>query len=216
MDLMTLALIGMALFFVIPYILIFMKWYNNKRALTERSIDAHGMLYKKMKKAAKLNMRGGICSRVVCLGDADQYPIKTGKLVGPIQSDTMSHFFIRTKALRPARWSFIPPGMHGSLLYKTLVLHCNGLEPVGNFYEPIFSRNMDPRMVADYRALIDRYEEFLIYREENVELTEQKVSSWNTALNAGRFPEDVIERVDSLQLIPGGDQGEKKYAEEQT
>lgn len=203
--------IGVLLLFVGPMVL---KWILGKVNLTERPRDAHEMLRKKMLKAGKLNIKGSAIKRAVCVGDSDMFSIKAGKVVGIVPDDIMTQVFIRTRAFRPARWCLVPPEICGHLFGHALVLYCNGITPLGNFYIPIFSRKLSVNEIKEFRKRIDDYENLLITQEENVELAEQRVASWYNAVNAGLTPDVLVTRQDSSKLAPS--QEEKKYNEEQT
>lgn len=176
---------------------------QSRTGITEKSRDAHEMLFRRRAKAARLHMRGGSLRVLKCLGDKDQYPIRVGIIVGIIQGPYVTEVFFKPKRLRPTRWAIIPCEVHGSVLGRELVVHANGLQPVGNFYEPVYSRNTSAEEILMYKRLIDEYESLLITREENVELLEQRVNSWYTAVNTKQTNTRFISREDHLARTQG-------------
>ena len=79
------------------------------------------------------------------------------------------------------------------------MVRANGLQPVGNYYEPVYSRNMTSAEVQGYKKLIDEYEALLVTREENVELLEQRVNSWYSAVNTRQANMRMVRRDDYLE-----------------
>jgi hypothetical protein len=179
-----------------------------RRGITEKSRDVHEMLFRRRAKAARLHMRGGSLRTLKCLGDRDQYPISVGRIVGIIQGPYITEVFFKPKRFRPTRWALIPCEVHGSVLGRELVVRANGLQPVGNYYEPVYSRNLTSAQVQDLKRLVDEYEALLVTREENVELLEQRVNSWYSAVNTRQTNTRFIARDDHLvrQTTPLDDQ----------
>ncbi len=169
-----------------------------RRGITEKSRDVHEMLFRRRAKAARLHMRGGSLRVLKCLGDRDQYPISVGRIVGIIQGPYITEVFFKPKRFRPTRWALIPCEVHGSVLGRELVVRANGLQPVGNYYEPVYSRNLTSAQVQEAKRLVDEYEALLVTREENVELLEQRVNSWYSAVNTRQTNTRFIARDDHL------------------
>lgn len=172
--------------------------WQARRGITEKSRDVHEMLFRRRAKAARLHLRGGSLRILKCIGDQDQYPIAVGRIVGIIQGPFVTEVFFKPKRMRPTRWALIPCEVHGSVLGRELVVHANGLQPVGNYYEPVYSRNLSAEKVEEYHRLIDEYEALLVTREENVELLEQRVNSWYSAVNTRQVNTRFIGRDDHL------------------
>jgi hypothetical protein len=213
-DIIVIAVVAVVLIFGMPYIILFIRWIMGRQSMVEKQRDAHEMLFKKRAKAAKLHMRGGNLKKLMCLGDQDQYPIKIGRIVGIIQGPFVTEIFFKPRRLRPTRWALIPAELHGTILARELVLSCNGLQPVGNFYEPVWSRSMPEDRVRFMMTMIDDYEKYLVMREEGVELLEQKVNSWYTAINVRQVNQAIITREDYLRKTPGNPEEGKAYGEE--
>lgn len=170
-----------------------------RRGITEKSRDVHEMLFRRRAKAARLHMRGGSLRYLTCIGDRDQYPIRIGRIVGIIQGPYVTEVFYKPGRMRPTRWALVPCELHGSLLGRELVVRANGLQPVGNYYEPVYSRNMTSAEVQGYKELIDEYEALLVVREENVELLEQRVNAWYSAVNTRQANMRMVRRDDYLE-----------------
>lgn len=173
--------------------------WQARRGITEKSRDVHEMLFRRRAKAARLHMRGGSLRYLTCIGDRDQYPIRIGRIVGIIQGPYVTEVFYKPGRMRPTRWALVPCELHGSLLGRELVVRSNGLQPVGNFYEPVYSRNLTSAQVQDLKRLVDEYEALLVTREENVELLEQRVNSWYSAVNTRQANMRMVRRDDYLE-----------------
>ena len=173
--------------------------WQARRGITEKSRDVHEMLFRRRAKAARLHMRGGSLRYLTCIGDRDQYPIRIGRIVGIIQGPYVTEVFYKPGRMRPTRWALVPCELHGSLLGRELVVRANGLQPVGNYYEPVYSRNMTSAEVQGYKELIDEYEALLVVREENVELLEQRVNAWYSAVNTRQANMRMVRRDDYLE-----------------
>lgn len=179
-----------------------------RRGITEKSRDVHEMLFRRRAKAARLNMRGSKLRTLKLIGDDDQHPINAGRIDGILAGEHDTEVFLKPKWYLPRRWVRIPRELHGSLLGRELVVHCNGLQPVGNYYEPIYCRDLSAAEVQQYKQLIDENMAMLVTREENVELLEQRVNSWYSAVNTRQENARMINRDDYLvrQRVPRDDQ----------
>ncbi len=197
--LMIAAFIGMMVARMLSPIFHALGLFASRRGITEKSRDVHEMLFRRRAKAARLHMQGGSLRHLTCIGDRDQYPIRIGRIVGVIQGPYVTEVFFKPGRMRPTRWALIPCELHGSLLGRELVVHANGLQPVGNYYEPVYSRNMTSAEVQAYKTLIDNYEALIVTREENVELLEQRVNSWYSAVNTRQANMRLVRRDDYLE-----------------
>ena len=186
-----------------PYLSKLMAYLSGRNNLIDRSRDAHQMLMRKYKLAGRMNLRRLPLTKLCCQGDRDHFPIYLGRLRGVILEPELTHVFFKQSKFGAVRWALIPSDMHGPVLGRELVVRANGVSPVGNFYEPVYPKNMPSSLVEQYRDLIDRYEDYMVKREEGIELNEQKVNSWYSAVNAKRPNTRFIMRQDALEQSQG-------------
>ena len=171
-------------------------YFQNKQ-LTERPRDAHQMLFKKYKKAGQMNKPRAL-KRLSIQGDKHFPPVYIGRIVGLVQAPEVTQIFFRSRLGAMARWAIIPTFMHSHSHGQELVIYANGLSPVGNFYEPAYPKNFTTEQVRAARKLIDDYEFYMITREENIELTEQKVNAEFIAVSSKPGRRELITRDDVL------------------
>jgi len=199
---------------------------RKKKSWIESANDAHIALFRKRRKIAKENIKSLDVRRVLFLGDEDYYDNDYGRVKGIIWKNEIVEGFFQFRRFRPWKWSHIPKELVRDPLARVLRIKCNGLEPIGNFYKPIYTRdvmsgfkeftNVNPGTVKlslrrYYDALILDHEKYLMTLEKTIELEEQKANAQIDAVDVQREAGDMVERKDYAPMIPGTPEEGKQY-----
>lgn len=204
------------LILIVVFVMIAMKvaefiWPNGRKHLMERPVDVHGTLYKNRKRAGRQNLRGVGVRQLICIGEADYYDMHYGRVVGMLSGVHCDEFFIRTQRGRPPLWAIVPKELvrdkHGS----NLCIECNGFDPIGNFYVPVYTSDTPRETEERYNELIMRHEAFLVQREKLVELAEQGAHAMKDALNVKGVNSAIRDRQENVRIVE--DKGGEKYDE---
>lgn len=176
-------------------------WPKGRKHLMERPVDVHGTLYRNRKRAARRNLRGTRIKRVICTGEADYYDMDYGRLAGLLSGPHCEDVFIRTERARPPLWAIVPKELMRDKHGSNLVIECNGFEPLGNFYVPVYCSDTSPELVDYYNDLILRHEAYLVQREKDIELAEQGAHAMKDALSVKSVNTNIRDRQDSVPVV---------------
>jgi len=199
---------------------------RKKKSWVENANDAHIALFRKRRKIAKENIRDLDVKRVLFLGDEDYYDNDYGRVKGLIWKNEIVEGFFQFRRFRPWKWSHLPKELVRDPLAKVLRIKCNGLEPIGNFYKPIYTKDVmsgfkefttiNPGTVElplrkYYDALILDHEKYLMTLEKSIELEEQKANAQIDAVDVQREAGQMVERKDYAPMVPGTPEEGKQY-----
>ena len=207
--------------------LMLLLWSRKKKSWVERADDAHVALYRKRRKIGAQNVRETQLRYLVFLGDEDFYDApRYGKLKGVYWKPEIVECFIQTKRLRPWQWVKIPKELVRDALGRNLRVKGNGLEPLGNFLKPVYTRDVFGKTVTIkrkivlpnpgetiieeeiplnvyYDYLVLDHEEYLLTVEKSIETEEQKCHALIDAVDTKRRAESMIRRPDYAPSVEG-------------
>ena len=222
------------MFFMIarPYLdPLFQLFLMKRKNWVEKAPDAHIAIYRKRRKAAKHNIRGLKCKKVLLMGDENVSETAYGRLGGIIWKNEMAEMFVQPRRLRPWQWWLIPKELVRDPTSRVLRIKCNGVEPEGNFYKPVYCMDtvlQDRQVMAYsrnpghaisitmplphyYNHLIAEYEQYLITQEKNIELEEQKANAMIEAVDVRRTAGTMIDRPEFAPKREGQPEEGKQY-----
>ena len=176
-------------------------WPKGRKHLMERPVDVHGTLYKNRKRAARRNLRGVGVKWLICTGGADYYDMRYGKVAGVLSGPHCEDVFIKTERARPPIWAIVPKELMRDKHGSNLVIECNGFEPIGNFFVPVYCSDTSKEVVEYYNDLIMRHEAHLVQREKDVELAEQGAHAMKDALSVKSVNTNIRDRQDSVPVV---------------
>lgn len=191
----------------IQIIFSFLWFLGPRKKFIDRPVDLHGKLYKSRRKAAKANMKGQETRYLQCAGDSDNYDFRYGKIVGMISGIYLTEIFVKTGALRPARWLIVPKELQQDKHGRHLVVVCNGFEPVMSYYVPIWTNETKSGTAVKYMEQIHRHLALLIQLEKNGQLLEEGAHGMNESLDVGHVNTEMVLRADHNPRMPGDESG---------
>lgn len=225
--------------FLLPVLEILFWWLRNKKkSFIEQADDAHVALYRKRKKTAPENVKDTRLRFLVLLGDEDFYDSsKYARIKGIYWKNEIVEVFAQTRKLRPWMWIKIPKELVRDALSRCLRVECNGFEPVGNFFGPLYTKKVRNQTVKVkkrvvlpnpgevwieqevplaeyYDNLILGHEEYLLLKEKSVEAEEQKVHAMIDAVDTKRKAEAMIKRPEFSPAVPGAPEEGPQYDKE--
>jgi hypothetical protein len=169
---------------------------GRSRVFVEKATDIHEAVYRKRKKAARLNMSGIRSRRVSMSGDAYHSPTNLGRLYGVIPADPVCDVFVRRRRWGKVRWYMVPTALISGWLSKELHIDGGGTVAIGNFFIPVWPATSKP---WEYDDLILKHEEFIMAQEKNVELEELRGHSIQDSTQMSTKDRRIIERNETPQ-----------------
>lgn len=218
----------MVIMIALPFLIMFIQWVvHRKKSFIEQADDAHVALYRKRKKIARENLRHTYLRFLVNLGDEDYHDSgRYARVRGLLWKNEIVEFFQQPRRLRPWLWSKAPKELVRDALGRNLRIECNGWEPVGNFYKPIYTKRVRDKTVTVkmanpgevklsqaqyYDMLILEHEEWILKLEKSVEAEEQAVHAMIDAVDVKRKAEGVVKRPDYAPATPGPQEEGEQY-----
>lgn len=214
-----------------PYLMALIDFLlRRKKNFIEEADDAHVALYRKRKKIAAINLKHTLLKFVVNLGDEDYHESgRYSRIRGLTWKGEIIEFFQQPRRFRPWLWSMAPRELVRDALGRNLRIKCNGWEPVGNIYKPIYTKDIRDKKVKIvssnpgtfeislaqwYDMLLLDNEEWILKLEKSIEAEEQAVHAMIDAVDTKRRAEGLIKRPDYAPMTPGeperGDQYERE------
>lgn len=175
---------------------------NRSRTYIEKATDAHEAVYRKRKKAGKLNIKGLKKKILYIGGDKYHHPIKIGRVVGSIQDIPVTDLFVRSSVLGKARWFCVPTALLDGYLNRHYYLDAVGIAPVGNFYHPVWPVGSDN---WQYQREILKHEEYVMANEKAVELEECRVHAIQDSTQMSTKDRRIIQRADTPPMQPANE-----------
>ena len=221
----------MALMFLIPVFQAIIRWALNRRpSFIEKADDAHVALYRKRKKIARENLRHTQLRYLINLGDEDYIDSgRFSRIKGLMWKNEIVEFFQQPRRFRPWLWSMAPKELVRDSLGKNLRIKCNGWDPVGNIYKPIYTKEVRERFVTIktgnpedvkislaqwYDLLLLENEEWILKLEKSIEAEEQAVHAMIDAVDVKRRAEGMIQRPDYAPKTPGQPEEGEQYEQQ--
>lgn len=193
------------IYMILPYL------QFNRRSFIERPNDAHSSLYKKRKKAAKRNVANTNLKRIVMLGESDYPSQDYGRLIGIYWHRTMAEVFFKHRRIEQVKWAIIPRELIRDTFKRNLRIEANGLEPVGNWYRPIYTSDISRQDQERYDDLIFQFEKALMLHEKSVEVEEQGVHVLEDSVDVHRYNKGITEREDHVRPTQVDRSREEEY-----
>ena len=146
--------------------------------MVESPIDVHEMLYHKLKKAAKRNIKGTRLKLLHCLGDDETPAFRFAKLYGIIWfKDVVITFTYNGKRhLSRVSWQFTPYSLTRGIFGRSLRVKVRGYRPKANYQIPVWTSNLAFEEQVEYEALIDEALKFLITQEKYEDFTNRMLT----------------------------------------
>lgn len=184
---------------------------GRSRVFVEKATDIHEAVYRKRKKAARLNMNGIRPRRVAMSGDAYHSPTHLGRLYGVIPEDPVCDVFIQRRRWGKVRWYFVPTALISGWLSKELHIDGGGSVALGNFFHPVWPADAK---VWDYDDLILQHEEYIMAQEKNVELEELRGHSIQDSTQMSTKDRRIIERNETPQQYAAAPEQHQEAADD--
>lgn len=206
-NLGTIILIAIVAALCANFIFPLLPWFaNRQRTYIEKATDAHEAVYRKRKKAGRLNIKGQKKKVLYIGGDKYHAPTKIGKIVGSIQDMPVTDLFVRSSPFGKVRWLCVPTALLDGFLNRAYYLDAVGIVPCGNFYHPVWPAGSDSWR---FQSEILRHEEYVMANEKAVELEECRVHAISDSTQMSTKDRRIIQRNDTPPMQPAGD-GEPK------
>lgn len=188
-----------------------LPWFTNRqRTYIEKATDAHEAVYRKRKKAGRLNIRGQKKKVLYLGGDKYHHPTKIGKVVGSIQDVPVTDLFVKSSVFGKARWLCVPTALLDGYLNRAYYIDAVGIVPVGNFYHPVWPTGSDNWKL---QLEILRHEEYVMANEKAVELEECRVHAISDSVQMSTQDRRIVQRTDSPPLQPVNEGEPRREAE---
>ena len=173
---------------------------GRSRTYIEKATDAHEAIYRKRKKAARLNRKGQRPSVVMMTGDAYHSPVYVGRLYGAITTNPVSDVFVRRSRWGKVRWYAVPTALTSGWLSRELRIEGTGSVAMGNFFKPVWPASK-AEDVWRYDQLILDWEESILGLEKCVELEEYRVHSICDSVQMHTQDRRIIERKETPEQV---------------
>jgi hypothetical protein len=200
-TMIILIIVIVAFVLMFPYIWVLVGFFMKRRdRMVESPIDVHEMLYHKLKKAAKRNIKGTRLKLLHCLGDDETPAFRFAKLYGIIWfKDVVITFTYNGKRhLSKVSWQLTPYSLTRGIFGRSLRVKVRGFRPKANYQIPVWTSDLSFEKQVEYEGLIDEALKFLITQEKYEELHEQNVNAANEAINAKRRTPEIYQRDEHL------------------
>ena len=168
--------------------------------MVEGPIDVHEMLYHKMKKASRRNLKGKRLKFVHLLGDDDSIPFNYGRIYGIIKSQDTVELFVWNgrRHLSKVKWLRVPIELTRDEFGKNYCVKCRGFRPKANYFIPTWPGDMFDAERHKFERILDRSLQFLITQEKSEEIHEQNINAMVESVNVKREAVQVFQRDDHL------------------
>lgn len=183
---------------------------NRQRTYIEKATDAHEAVYRKRKKAGRLNIKGQKKKVLYLGGDKYHTPTKIGKVVGSIQDVPVTDLFVKSSLLGKARWLCVPTALLDGYLNRAYYIDAVGIVPVGNFYHPVWPSGST---YWKFQEEILRHEEYVMANEKAVELEECRVHAISDSTQMSTKDRRIIGRQDTPPMQPANEGEPRREAE---
>jgi hypothetical protein len=176
----------------------------------DRPFDVTGAVLKKLIKGGKLNKQGISQAKwLVCLGERDYYNFRYGKIVGLYSGEYCDEYILKTGRLKPSRLLIVPRELRRDFHGSHVLVTCNGFMPVAHFYMPVFTSDMDPKIVNGYYTMMMKQWDWHVQNEKIYESIESGAHAMSEALDITKQNYNIITREDHVPKVPGEDGGEQ-------